>query len=147
MKAFLVICVHEWETNTHTGVNLYEMSTHKSCWGWSVETIGYQRHSFWNSQTDIQMYTFLNKWIDNLSRFDKFEFQIPVKTSCIWQRWRKRKEFLHGIVSWLLFFCFTSSVPSTQKKWRNSHHSHHVLSTHWLHGIYREYKVKNIGKI
>ena len=43
------------------------MSTYKSCWSWSVPQFstcmsllrhGCQRNSFWNSQTDNQMYTF-----------------------------------------------------------------------------------------
>ena len=43
------------------------MSTYKSCWSWSVSQFstcmsllrhGCQRNSFWNSQTDSQMYTF-----------------------------------------------------------------------------------------
>ena len=71
---FIVICVHAWETNAHAqlhaGVNLYQMSTYKSCWGWSVSQFktcmslfrhGCQRQSFWNSQIDSQIYTFLDQ--------------------------------------------------------------------------------------
>ena len=29
VKAFIVICVRAWETNTHARVNLYESSTYK----------------------------------------------------------------------------------------------------------------------
>ena len=54
----------------HAGVNLYEMSTYKSCWRWSVSQFstcmslfrhGCQRQSFWNSHIDSQMYTFLDQ--------------------------------------------------------------------------------------
>ena len=67
MKVFTFICVYAGEANTHARVNLYEMSTYKSCWSWSVSQFstcmsllrhGCQRNSFWNSQTDNQMYTF-----------------------------------------------------------------------------------------
>ena len=34
------------------------------------------------------------------------------------------RENLLVIVSWFLFFCFTSSVSGKQNKWPNSHHSH-----------------------
>ena len=55
------------------GWNLYEMSTYKSCWSWSVSQFstcmsllrhGCQRNSFWKSQTDSQMYAFPDqiKW-------------------------------------------------------------------------------------
>ena len=67
MKVFTVIFLHAWETNTHARVNLYEMSTYKTCWTWSVSQFSTcmsllrhccQRHSFWNSQTGSQVYTF-----------------------------------------------------------------------------------------
>ena len=62
MKVFAFICVHVWETNTHARVNLYEMSTYKSCWSWSVSQfstcMSLLRHGFRNSKTDSQMYTF-----------------------------------------------------------------------------------------
>ena len=62
MKVFTFICVHAWETNTHARVNLYEMSTYKSCWSWSVSQfstcMSLLRHGFRNSKTDSQMYTF-----------------------------------------------------------------------------------------
>ena len=63
----LFVYVHAWETNTHARVNLYEMSTCKSCWSLSVSQFlicmsllrrGFQGNSFWNSKTDSQMYTF-----------------------------------------------------------------------------------------
>ena len=67
MKVFIVICA--WETNTHARMNLYEISTFNSCWSWSVSQFSTcmsllkhvcQRHSL-NSQTDSQMYTFLDQ--------------------------------------------------------------------------------------
>ena len=66
MKVFIVICA--WETNNHARMNLYEISTFNSCWSWSVSQFSTcmsllkhvcQRHSL-NSQTDSQMYTFLD---------------------------------------------------------------------------------------
>ena len=67
MKVFIVICA--WETNTHARMNLYEISTFNSCWSWSFSQFSTcmsllkhvcQRHSL-NSQTDSQMYTFLDQ--------------------------------------------------------------------------------------
>ena len=67
MKVFIVICA--WETNTHARMNLYEISTFNLCWSWSVSQFSTcmsllkhvcQRHSL-NSQTDSQMYTFLDQ--------------------------------------------------------------------------------------
>ena len=66
----LFVYMHAWETNTHARVNLYEMSTCKSCWSWSVSQfsicmsllrLGFQGNSFWNSKTDSQMYTFTDQ--------------------------------------------------------------------------------------
>ena len=36
LQVLIIIRVHAWETRTHAKVNLYEMSTYKSCWRWSV---------------------------------------------------------------------------------------------------------------
>ena len=58
MKVFTFICVHAWETNTRARVNLYDMSTYKLCWSWSVSQLstcmsllrhGGQRNSFMSS--------------------------------------------------------------------------------------------------
>ena len=150
MKVFTVICVHAWETNTHARVNLFEMSMYKSGWRWSVSQFstcmsllrhGCQRNSFWNSQTDSQMYTFPDqfKWIDNLSRYQ----WIPNSSQNFVyseHRWRKAKDFF--VFCSGLFFCFTSSASGTQNKCPNSHHNHpcHPFNT-W---IYRECKVQNV---
>ena len=80
-------------------------------------------------------------------------FQIPLKASCTGHRLRKAKQLskrllcflfrenLLGIVSRLLFFCFTSSVSGTQNKCPNSHHNH---SRHpFITWIYRECKAQN----
>ena len=70
-------------------------------------------------------------------------FQIPVKTSCTGHSWRKTKDFfvfcseknLLGIVSWFLFFCFTSSVSGLSAT-QSSHYSHplHPLIT-WIYPV------------
>ena len=36
LQVLIIIRVHAWETRTHAKVNLYETSTYKSCWRWSV---------------------------------------------------------------------------------------------------------------
>ena len=38
-QVFIVIRVRAWETNPYARVNLYEMSTNKSCWRWSVSPL------------------------------------------------------------------------------------------------------------
>ena len=85
-----------WETNTHARVNLYEMSTYKSCWSWRISQFSTcmsllrhccQGNSFWNSQTDSKCTLSLSKLIDNSG------FQIPFKTSCNGHRWLKAKDF------------------------------------------------------
>ena len=79
-------------------------------------------------------------------------FQIPLKASCTGHRLSKAKQLskrllcflfrenLLGIVSRLLFFCFTSSRLCTVHK-INAHHNHprHPFIT-W---IYRECKAQN----
>ena len=77
------------------------MSTYKSCGSWSVSQFstcmillrhGCQRNSFWNSQTDSQMYTFpdqMNWQFVQVLMDSKF----PLKTSCTGHRWRKAKDF------------------------------------------------------
>ena len=101
MKVFAFICVHVWETNTHARVNLYDMSKYELCWSWSVSQFstclsllrhGCQRNSFWNSQTDSQMYTFPDQmnWQFVQILVDSI---IPLKTSCTGHRWRKAKDF------------------------------------------------------
>ena len=129
MKVFMVLRIHAWETNTHTRVNLYEVSIYKSCWRWSVSQFstcmrllrhGCQRHSFGNSQADGQMYIYVHfPWPSELMNWQTIcpdnGFQIPVKTLCTGDRWRKTKDFfvfcsgknLLVIVSWFLSFCFT----------------------------------------
>ena len=154
LKEFTVICVHvhAWQTNTHPRVNLFEMSTYNSCWSWSVSQLstcmnllrnGFQRNSWWNSQTDSQMHTFRDQINWNQLKFnwnqlksleiksieincpDINGFQIPVKTSCTEDTDDvKQKTSLfsyQGKSSWLLFFCFTSSVSNTQNKCPDSY--------------------------
>ena len=95
------ICVHGWETNTPARVNFYEMSTYKSCWSWSVPQFstsmtllshGCQRNSFWNSQTDSQMYPFPDQMNWQFVQV-LMDSKIPLKTSCTGHRWRKAKDF------------------------------------------------------
>ena len=115
---FIFICVHAWETNTHTRVKLYEMS--RSCWKWSVSQFstcmsllrhGCQSHSFWNSQDDSQMYTFR----------DQMNWQF---VQCAGHRWRKTKS------AWYCFMVFSFVFV----KCKDSHHSHplYPLNT-WIY--------------
>ena len=64
VRIYLCTCMRN---KTHARVNLYDMSKYKLCWSWSVSQFstclsllrhGCQKNSFWNSQTDSQMYTF-----------------------------------------------------------------------------------------
>ena len=117
------------------------MSTYKSCWSWSVSQFstcmsllrhGCQRHSFLNSQTDSQMYTFpdqMNWQFVQILMDSKFHSKLRVLKTQMTQSKRLLcflfRENLLGIVSRLLFFCsVTSSVPDTQNKCLNSHHNH-----------------------
>ena len=154
MKVFTVICVHAWETNTHARVNLFEMSTYKSGWRWSVSQFstgmgllrhGCQRNSFWNSQTNSQMYTFPDQMIDNLSRYQ----WIPNSTQNLvysGHRWRKAKDFFvfcSRKICLVLFHCSLVSrhLCLVHKINAQTHHNHprHLFIT-W---IYRECKVQN----
>ena len=156
MKVFAFICVHVWETNTHARVNLYDMSKYKLCWSWSVSQFstclsllrhGCQRNSFWNSQTDSQMYTFSDQiyWqFVQILMDSKFHSKLCVldtndvkqKTSLFLFR-----ENLLGIVSRILLFCFTSSVSGTQNKCPNSHHNHPLHQ--FITWIYHQCKAQN----
>ena len=100
MKVFTFISVYAGETNTHARVNLYEMSTYKSCWSWSVSQFstcmsllrhGCQRNSFWKS--DSQMYTIPDQMNWQFVQILIYVFPIPLKTSCNRHRWRKAKVF------------------------------------------------------
>ena len=92
MKVFTVICARAWETNTHARVNLYEMSTYKSCWSWSVSQFstcmtllrhGCQRNSFVHFP-----------WPNELTICPGINgSKIPLKTSCTGHRSRKAKDF------------------------------------------------------
>ena len=55
----------------HAGVNLYEMSTYKSCWRWSVSqfsTMVARGKVFEISTLTVKCTLSLTKWIDNLTR-------------------------------------------------------------------------------
>ena len=155
MKVFIVICVHAAEeTNTHARVNLYEMSTNKSCWRWSVFQFstcmsllrhGCQRHSFLNSQTGSQMYTFpdqMNWQFVQILMDSKFQSKLRVldtddvkqKTS-LFSVQGKSAWYVFMVCSFVLYvICACYTCP-------NSHHSQpvHLVNT-W---ISRECKVQN----
>ena len=147
---FKVICVHACMRNKyHAGVNLYEMSTYKSCWRWSVSQFstcmslfrhGCQRQSFWNSHIDSQMYTFLDQmnWqFDQVLMDSKFQSKLRVldtddvkqKTSLFFVQGKS------AWYQWFFFFCFMSSESGTQNKCSKSHHSYplHPIIT-WIYG-------------
>ena len=100
---------------------------YKSCWRWSVSQFstymrllrhGCQRHIFWNSQTDSQMYTFPNQMNSQVVQiFMESKFQSKL---CLLDKDDvKQKTTLfsvQGKSSWFLFFCFPSSVSATQFK-------------------------------
>lgn len=71
--------------------------------------------SFWNSQTDMysQTYTFPEQ-MNNLTICPDINgFQIPVKTSCTGNRWRKTKTLsfsVQGKSSWYCFYGFCCFV-------------------------------------
>ena len=114
----------------HAGVNLYEISTYKSCWRWSVSQFstcmslfrhGCQRQSFWNSHIDSQMYTFLDQmnWqFDQVLMDSKFQSKLRVldtddvkqKTSLFFVQGKS------AWYQWFFFFCFMSSESGTQNK-------------------------------
>ena len=154
MKVFIVICA--WETNTHARMNLYEISTFNLCWSWSVSQFSAcmsllkhvcQRHSL-NSQTDSQMYTFLDQvnWqFVQILMASKFESKLrALETDDINERlicflFTENLNLL-CIVSWFFLFWFLPSVSCTQKC-PTSHHSHplHLFIT----CIDRECKMQN----
>ena len=121
------------------GWNLYEMSTYKSCWSWSVSQFstcmsllrhGCQRNSFWNSQTDNQMYTFsdqMNWQFVQILMDSKFHSKLCVlDTNDV-----KQKTSLFSVQGKSAWYCFKdlvilfySSVSGTQNKYLNSHHNH-----------------------
>ena len=66
---------------------------------------GCERNSFWNSQTDSQMYTFLDQMNWQFVQI-LMDSKIPLKTSCTGHRWRKAKYFFvfcSGKVGLVLF--------------------------------------------
>ena len=155
-KLFIVVSVCTRMRNKYIArVNLYEMSTYNSWW-WSHAQFstcmsllrhGCQRHTFWNSQTDIQMYTLLDQMNWQICP-DVNVFKIPVKTSCTGHRWRKAKDFFdfcsgkiclvvlfHGFCSFVLrHLC---PVHKIIYKCPKSHHSHDPLHP-YMTWIYRE---------
>ena len=72
MKVFIIICA--WETNTHARVNLYEMSTYKSCWRCSLSQflicMNFLRRCIVFKFRDwrVKCTLSLTSWVDNLSR-------------------------------------------------------------------------------
>ena len=157
MKVFTVICVHARETNAHARVNLCEMSTYMSCWSWSVSQLstymtllrhGCQRNSFWNSQTDSQMYTFPDQMNWQFVQI-LVDSKIPLKTSCTGHRWRKAKDFFvfcWGKIRLVLFQGICSFVlhclcPVHKIKSPNSHHNH--PRHQFISWIYCECKARN----
>ena len=118
MKVFTVICLHARETNAHARVNLCEMSTYVSCWSWSVSQFstymtllrhGCQRNSFWNSQTDSQMYTFpdqMNWQFVQILMDSKFHSKLRVlDTDDV-----KQKTSLFSVEGKSAWYCFKAVV-------------------------------------
>ena len=109
---------------------------------------GCQRHSFLNSQTGSQMYTFPDQmnwqFVQILIHF-KFQSKLRVlDTDDVKQKtsFFSVRDNLLAMFSWFFVFLFyVSSVSVTQNKCPNSHHSHpvHLFNT-W---ISRECKLQN----
>ena len=140
MKVFTFICVHAWETNTYARVHLYEMSTYKSCWSWSGMSLlrhGCQRNSFWNSQTDTQMYTFpdqMNWQFVQVLMDSKFHSKLRALDTDD----RKQKTSLFSVQVKSAWYCFKavvllSSVSGTRNKCPNSDPITTILATHLFH--------------
>ena len=141
-------CRSEFVWNVHIQVTLkvirsvFQFST---CM--SLLRHGCHRHSFMNSQTDSQMYTFpdqMNWQFVQILMDSKFQSKLRVlDTDDVKQ---KTSLFsVQGKSAWYVFMVFCSFVyviwPGTQNKCPNSHHSHpvHLFNT-W---IYPECKVQN----
>ena len=145
------------DTQANARVNLCEMSTYMSCWSWSVSQFstymtllrhGCQRNSFWNSQTDSQMYTFPDQMNWQFVQI-LVDSKIPLKTSCTGHRWRKAKDFFvfcWGKIRLVLFqgccsFVLHCLCPVHKIKSPNSHHNH--PRHQFISWIYCECKAQN----
>ena len=126
MKVFTVICVRAWGTNTHTRVNLYEMSTYKPCWSWSVSQFStcmtllrHLKFPDWQSNVDFP-------WPNELTICPDINgSKISLNTSCTGHRWHKAKDFFvscSGEICLVLFQGCSSLVSITT-----------ILATHLLH--------------
>ena len=136
---------------SHVEVDQFLNSQH----AWPCWDMGSQRKSFSNSQTDSQMYTFpdqMNWQFVQILMDSQFHSKLRVldtgDTSLFFVLYflffifcSGSRENLLGIVSRLLFFCFTPSVSGTQNKRPKTHHNHprHPFNTK----IYSECKAQN----
>ena len=148
-------CKSEFVWNVHIQVTLkvirsvFQFST---CM--SLLRHGCHRHSFMNSQTDSQMYTFPDQ-MNNLTICPDINgFQIPVKTSCTGHRWCKTKDFFvfcsgktclvcfHGF--W--FFCFICHLCLVHKINAQTPITA-ILSTYLIHEFILNVKCRMDGLI
>ena len=118
----------EWQFNWLSNCLLALVNNcYKSCWRWSVSQFstcmrllrhGCQRHSFWNSQTDGQMYTSPNQMNSQVVQiFMESKFQSKLRVLDKDDVKQKTSLFsVQGKTLWFLFFCFPSSVSARQFK-------------------------------
>ena len=139
MKVFAFICVYEWETNTHARVKFVwnvHIQVMLKLISFSILNMHELVETWFSKFQDWQSNVYF-PWPNELTICPDIDgIQIPLKASCTGHRLRKAKQLskrllcflfrenLLGIVSRLLFFCFTSSVSSTQNKCPYSHHNH-----------------------
>ena len=131
MKGFLVICAHVCQKQIPMQEWIWIKCPHIS----HVEGDRFlHSQRAWACRDmvarDSQMYTSSNQmnwqFVQILKNF-KFRSKLGVlDTDDVQQKTSlfSVQEKSVGIVSWLLFLCFTSSVSGTQNECQNSHHSH-----------------------
>ena len=128
MRVFALVVVHNPEMptpgNLNSGdsflhwVNLYEMSTYRSCWSWSVSQFstcmtllihGCQRNSFWKCQTDSQMYTFPDQMNWQFVQI-LMGSKIPLKVRVLDTDDLKQKTSLFSVQGKSAWYCFKAVV-------------------------------------
>ena len=94
------------------------MSAYKSCWRWSVSQFatcmrllrhGCQKHSFWNSQTDSQMYTFLDQMNWQFVQI-LMDSKFPSKLHVLDTDHIKQKTSLFSVQGKSAWYCFMVAV-------------------------------------
>ena len=158
MRVFALVVVHDPEMptsgNLKSGDSLHWVNLYES---WSISQFstcmtllihGCQRNSFWNCQTDSQMYTFPDQMNWQFVQI-VMGSTIPLKLRVLYTDDLKQKTSLFSVQGKSAWYCFKavgllsyiSSVSGTKSKCPNSHHSHPRHP--FIAWIYREYKAQN----